>query len=125
MEYKELSKWVFAMERVDWELHSFKSRKRELVQARQISIYLANWFWPRMTDKELTELFSQSHSLAHSALKHVKALLFSEPSFRKTIDCYLFILDEKMKNETPVEIKIKDIPVFTKEFQEYINQLNS
>jgi len=105
MEYKELAKYVFAMERVDWELHSYKSRKRQLVQARQISIYLANWFWPLMPDRELTELFNQDHCMVHHTLKSVKSLLFSDKDYRAKMDRYLRDISNKIKEEDIIKIK--------------------
>jgi hypothetical protein len=100
MTYEELCKYVFSEERVDWELHAFKSRKRQLVQARQISIYLANWFWPkRYTNVELTKIFGQDHSSAQSSFKTVSKLLFSDKQYRTNMDKYLHVIRDRIKNE--------------------------
>lgn len=105
MNYEDVCKYVFSMEIVDWELRSYVSRKRELVQARQISIYLGDWFWPKMTDRELTEIFGQDHCMAHHSLKSVKALLFSDKEYRAKMDRYLRDISKKIKESQSKEVK--------------------
>jgi hypothetical protein len=103
MKYEDLAKYVFAMERVDWELHNYKSRKRELVQARQMSIYLANWFWPLMNEKELVSIFEQSRSLAYNSLKSIKSQLYSDKNFRPKIEMYIRHIRAKIEAEEKAE----------------------
>lgn len=99
MEYIDICKYIFAEERVDWELHNFKSRRRQLVQARQISMYLGNWFYPNITDKLLAGIFGLDHASAQASFKAVKKLLFSDKAYRANMDKYLMQIRERIKKE--------------------------
>ena len=104
MEYLDICKYVFSEEVVDWELHTLESRKRQLVLARQISIYLGNWFYPTITDRELAAVFNKDHATASHAIKTIKQLLFSDKALRLRMDKYLRIVREKIKADQQKEV---------------------
>jgi hypothetical protein len=104
MEYIELCKYVFSEERVDWELHAIEDRKRQLVVARQISMYLGDWFFPQLSYKELAGIFGKDHSTCSHALKTIKELLFSDKSLRFRMDKYLKIIHDKIKNDEQSQV---------------------
>lgn len=104
MNYTELCKYVFSEERVDWELHATESRKRELVLARQISVYLGNWFFPEIINRDLAGIFGKDHAIATHSIKAIKSLLYSDKNLRIRIDKYLRIIREKIKEENQKEV---------------------
>jgi hypothetical protein len=97
MNYEELCKYVFSEERVDWNLRSLKNRRKPLVLARHISIYLGNWFFPMMTDDDLIKPFNQDRCTTFHAIKNIKNLLFSDKDLRRRIDKYLRILGRELR----------------------------
>jgi hypothetical protein len=99
MTYEELCKYVFSEERVAWELRTLNDRKRPLVMARQISIYLGNWFFTELTNKELSGIFNKDHASTNHAIKTIKALLFSDKNLRIRMDKYLMILRNRIKED--------------------------
>jgi uncharacterized protein (DUF934 family) len=62
-------------------------------------MYLGNWFWPNLTDRELEKPFELKHASAWHAIKHIKALLFSDKELRIRIDKYLKIIRDQIKND--------------------------
>jgi hypothetical protein len=106
MTYEELCKYVFSEERVDWELHAIEDRKRQLVVARQISMYLGDWFFPQIPYVQLAGIFEKDHATCSHALKTIKALLFSDKSLRFRIDKYLKVIREKIKNEEQNQVVV-------------------
>jgi len=97
MIYSDLCHYVFSEENMAWSDHALKYRKRELVIARQISMYLGRWFFPIHTDKELAEIFNQDHATSQHAFKTVRNLMFSDKEFRCKIDKYLAYIKEEIR----------------------------
>lgn len=127
MEYIDICKYVFSEEVVDWELHAMKCRIRQLVLARQISIYLGNWFYPNITDEKLAAMFNQDHSNAQHSISTIKKLLFSDKALRAKMDKYLRVIRERInkeKNEVAVkslqEMEVKATMLTTIENMELI-----
>jgi len=102
MNYESICRYVFSNEVVDWNLHDIKERKRQLVLARQISIYLGNWFYPKMTWKELAEIFKQDHASAMHAKKQVTNLLYSDKDLRRRVDRYLNEIRKRIDENIPI-----------------------
>jgi len=96
MKYEDLCKYVFSEERVDWNLHNIKCKKREVVTARHICIYLGDWFFKGMTWEQLTEPFNQTHANGLSAKKRIVKLMASEGDLKRRINKYLVILRGRM-----------------------------
>lgn len=96
MNYEEICKYVFREQRIDWELHNIKSRKREIVDARYISMYLGNWFFPKMSADEATFIFGIDRTNFYAGLRCIKKLLFSDKQMRTDIDKYLAYISRKI-----------------------------
>jgi hypothetical protein len=124
MTYEEIAKYIFSEERVDWELHKLKDRHRQLVLARQIAIYIAHWFYPAITNRELGEIFGQDHANANHSIKSVSNLLFSDKELRSRVDKYLIILREKIRNENQelIQSQMND-EKFKKKLTDAIDQM--
>ena len=105
MTYEEMCKYVFSHERVDWEIRKMKLKKRQLVQARQISIYLGDWFYPHLTFEKLTEPFEQSRYLSLHSIKTVKSLMYSDRQFKSRVDRYLNAIRNQIKAEKEAELQ--------------------
>jgi chromosomal replication initiation ATPase DnaA len=102
MTYEDICRYVFQREIVDWSLRTYKRRHRQLVQARQISIFLGNWFFPKMSDNDLAEPFAQDRCTALHAIKTIKGYLQYDKDFRDKMDNYLIRLSAmKKKPEAP------------------------
>lgn len=104
MNYESICRYVFSNEVVDWNLHDIKERKRQLVLARQISIYLGNWFYPKMTWRELAAIFKQDRVTAMHSKKQITNLLYSDKDLRRRVDRYLNEIRKRIDeaNEVPV-----------------------
>jgi len=92
MNYLDICKYVFSEERVHWDMRTFKGRRRQLVQAKQISVYLGNWFFPQLSNDELAEPFDQDRSTMNHSIKKIKGYLQYDKNFRARIDKYLTII---------------------------------
>ena len=104
MEYLDLCKAVFRKEVVDWEIRKLESRKRQLVQARQISMYLGNWFWPHLTGDQLAEPFAKDRCTAMHAIKTMKNLMFSDRALRERIDRYVVQIRKNINDDIGEDI---------------------
>ena len=92
MTYLEICKYVFSEERVLWDMRTFKGRRRQLVQAKQISVYLGNWFFPQLSNSELAEPFDQDRSTVNHSIQVIKGYLQYDKNIRTRIDKYLTII---------------------------------
>lgn len=99
MNYEALCKYVFSEEIVDWELHKFKSKKRQLVMARYMSIYLGNWFFPKMNGTELVKIFGLSRPCGVHAMQLIRDLSLNDKDIRKKLDKYLIVIRRQLDRE--------------------------
>jgi len=109
MTYEDICKDVFRHELVDWNLRKYKRKYRQLAQAKQISIYLGNWFFPKLSDIELGEPFATSRSNTYHAIKTIKGYLQHDKAFRVKIDKYLNRLGAIRKTYREVSSPEEDI----------------
>jgi len=105
MDYETICKYVFANEGIPWELHDTKKRDRELVTARQISIYIRYTLYPDETWLILGQMFSRDHSTAMHAVKNIKDLMFSNCEIRQKIFSYTEALKQQAKSLEETEMK--------------------
>ena len=105
MNYELICKYVFASEGVDWLLHDSKKRDRELVFARQLSMYLGNQFYPKETWKNLASIFGKDHATAMTSVEVVKNLMFSNADIRRKVFTYCGYFKELKKNKDEAEMK--------------------
>lgn len=124
MKYEELCKYVFSEQQVDWELHNFKSRKRQLVQAKQICIYLGRWFFNGLRDIDLTEPLGIERSGYFHAQKSVKSLMFSDKQYRTNMDKYLLEIRKRIKEEDIAMIeKLQEEELYRKKLLDTIDSM--
>ena len=100
-----MCKYIFSREIVDWEIRQIKTKKSKIVQARQASIYLGNWFLPYLSYDELGLPFKKNRCNVYYSLKTMKNLLYSDKAMRKKIDNYLLRIKKKINEETKKEAK--------------------
>jgi hypothetical protein len=105
MNYEMICKYVFANEGVDWLLHDSKKRDRELVFARQLSIYIGNTFFPDETWATLGAIFHRDHATAMHAVKNIKDLMFSDAEIRRKVFTYSEYFKDLKKNKDEAEMK--------------------
>lgn len=101
MEYIDMCKYIFNEEKIDWELHNSKSRKKELVEARYISIYLGNYFYPKLKQRDLGIVFDKCREDAWHAIKQIGSLLITDKELKAKVDKYIMYIS--------IEIQIHNI----------------
>ena len=106
MTYETICRYVFACERIDWSLHDSKKRDRELVFARQVSIYLGNSFYPGMTWVALAAIFKKDHATAMHAVKSITNLMFSDSDIRQKMLKYSSEIQNHIRKRRETEIKV-------------------
>jgi hypothetical protein len=89
---EDLIKYVFKEERVDYELRASKSRKRELIRARQRSMYLLKHFFPKMSDKEITEPFGKDRCTSIDARDTVSNDIATDKKYEAEMSKYIRVL---------------------------------
>lgn len=113
MTYEEISKFVFNREIIDWEQRDSKKRDRPLVEARQTSIFLGNWFYPKITWAELGKMFSRDHATAMHSVRAVKNEMATNKSYRIKVHGYINEINARTVESREAEIdgllKIKDV----------------
>jgi chromosomal replication initiator protein len=70
-----------------------KSRKRERVEARQVTM----WYYMKYlnkTEREAGKMFGKDHSTAHYAGETVETLLKSDKLFRKKVQAAMILLEK-------------------------------
>ena len=77
-------KVVFDYFQVDLSLQTSKTRKREAVQARQISMYYIHAF-TQQSQSCIGELFNRDHATVIHAMKQVSNLSLTEKQYREDI----------------------------------------
>ena len=97
MIYLDVCHYVFEQEEIPWIDHDLKYRGRELVIARQISMYLGRWFFPTMTDRERADIFRLDHTTSQHAYKTIRNLMYSDKDLRVRIDKYLVYIKEEIR----------------------------
>ncbi|MFA5715037.1 MAG: hypothetical protein WC998_04825 [Candidatus Paceibacterota bacterium] len=102
MEPEDLIKYVFSEERIDYELRFLKSRKRELVQARQRSIYLLHLFFPKMTWDSIAEPFGQKHDGSLHAYTQVTNYIATEKKYEQEMAKYITVIRGRISNKMKV-----------------------
>lgn len=80
MTYSQLIRYVFEQEGQDFDSEKFRLRKRELVQARQISMMLAFEIL-HLKDHQCAEPFEKDRTSFYAAQRHVTDLLESDKKF--------------------------------------------
>ena len=90
---------VFEFYNLDPEIGKIKNRKREIVQARQISFYEGD----RLTNlsyQSMADAFGQDHSTCTHAIKVVKNLIEYNPVIKREIYVIENRIAEKIKQES-------------------------
>ena len=72
MTYETMCQYVFKQESVPWALSSTKSRKKNLVHARQLCMSLGAEFFNRMTLETLGLMFGKDHATVMHSKKTIK-----------------------------------------------------
>lgn len=103
MNYEDICRYIFQSEGIDWLQHDSKKRDRSLVEARYISIFLGNWFYPGITWSELGRIFGKDHATAMHSIKCIKDLMFSNKDFRLRMCGYI----EHIKSTIAIRDKIE------------------
>lgn len=70
-------------------------RKRELVEARQISMYFIKKCFKNMTLSEIGKLFNRDHATVLYSVKHISELIKFNVAFKKKIDVLIGVLNQK------------------------------
>lgn len=104
MTYDEICQYVFEEEGVSWDMRLSRKRDRGLVIARQISIYIGNWFHPRLTWSFLGEPFKRDHATAIHAVRTINDLMEFDKTLRAKIFGYLDYVREKSKKDAESEV---------------------
>jgi hypothetical protein len=105
MTYEDICKYVFEQSNIEWEIKDSRKRDRELVDARQISMYLGNWFYPILTWSALSKPFGRDHATAMSAVSHVRDIMFSDKIFRAKVIDYLNYITEQNKIDMEDQVR--------------------
>ena len=63
-----------------------KSRKRELVNARQVCMYFMRKFFPEMSLASVGEVFKKDHATVLHSIRVVKDQMFSSPAYKMSIE---------------------------------------
>jgi len=92
MTAEDLIKYVFKEERVDYELRASKSRKRELIRARQRSMYLLKHFFPKMSDSEITKPFNKDRCTSIDARATVTNDIATDKKYEAEMSKYILVL---------------------------------
>jgi hypothetical protein len=92
MTAEDLIKYVFKEERVDYELRASKSRKRELIRARQRSMYLLKHFFPKMSDSEITQPFNKDRCTSIDARATVTNDIATDKKYEAEMSKYIRVL---------------------------------
>jgi len=92
MKPEDLIKYVFREERVDYELRASKSRKRELIRARQRSMYLLKHFFPKMSDSEITQPFNKDRCTSIDARATVTNDIATDKKYEAEMSKYILVL---------------------------------
>jgi chromosomal replication initiator protein len=70
---------------VEIEMLKLKTRKREIVQSRQISMYLARKF-TKFPERIISQIGNQNHSTTHYAYKHINELIETDKNIKKQVE---------------------------------------
>ncbi len=92
MEPGDIIRFVFKEERVDYELRASKSRKRELIRARQRSMYLLKHFFPKMSDSEITQPFNKDRCTSIDARATVANDIATNKQYSDEMSKYIRVL---------------------------------
>lgn len=101
----DIIQYVFQQEQVDLELKNISSRKTKLVNARYISIYLINWFFPTMKANIVMGYFKINRSGFYHALITVKDLIQTDRKFEDKIARYIGHISNFKSDVRPFVVK--------------------
>ena len=99
MNYEQICQYIFDREIILWDYRDSKKRDRNLVEARQICIYIGNWFIPVLTWSALALPFGKDHATAMHAVKHIRELMYSDKVFGEKVLEYMKYVREQNKIE--------------------------
>jgi len=83
MKPDDLIKLVFLYEGQDYQARHLKCRKAHIVQARQRSMYLLKFFYPRMTWTKVAGYFNMEHDVAIYTYNKITGLIAVDKHYEK------------------------------------------
>lgn len=114
MEPNEIIKYIFAEERQDYQARLLKCRKRELIQAKQRSMYLIKHFNPHLRWEDVGAYFGQKHDGAIHAYNKVTNYIATEPKYSNEIARYITIIRGKINRGMKVKNNTVEYRMFNK-----------